>query len=97
MYALLKQDQELERMSHDLGQRIRRASPSEREKLTDELQTALNKHFDVRQERRELQIRRMEEELKRLRDSIGKRSEARDAIVKKRLNELTGAMGDLDF
>lgn len=97
MYALLKADHEMERKTLEISNQLRQLPRDQRVKLKEELTTLLNEHFDVRQKRRELQIKRMEEELKKLRDGITKRSESRKEIVGKRLNELTGDENDQDF
>ena len=97
MYALLKADSEMERKSLEISNQLRQLPRDQRVKLKEELTTLLNEHFDVRQKRRELQIKRMEEELKKLRDAVTKRSESRKEIVGKRLNELTGETNDQDF
>ncbi len=97
MYALLKSDIEMERKSLEISHQLRQLPRDQRVKLKEELTTLLNEHFDVRQKRRQLQIKRMEEELKKLRDAVTKRDESRKTIVDKRLNELTGDESDQDF
>jgi hypothetical protein len=90
MRELMSQDAELERQTFRLADQVHRARPEDREMLTAQLTELVNKHFDVRQKRRELQLKRMEEELKRLRDAIKERNDSRAAIVKDRLGELIG-------
>ena len=97
MYALLKSDFEMERKSLEISSQLRQLPRDQRVKLKEELTTLLNEHFDVRQKRRQLQIKRMEEEFKKLRDAVTKRDESRKEIVGKRLNELTGDESDQDF
>ena len=70
MHKLLVEDIRLEQASLDLARQFRAAKPADREKLRAALEVEVNKHFEVRQQRRELQLRRMEEELKRLREAI---------------------------
>ena len=86
----------LERRVGDPEQ-LRRAASDQREKLKTQLTDLVNKHFDVRQQRRELQLKRMEDELARLRDAIKQRNEVRESLVKERLLELTGDPRDLGF
>ena len=81
----------------DLAGQFRSAKPAEREKLRADLAVSVDKHFEVRQQRRELQLRRMEEELKRLRGAIELRHKGREQIVQKRLRELVGDPQDLVF
>jgi hypothetical protein len=97
MRDLLRQDMELDRQAHEMAMRVRNSRGDERSKLRAELGEVVNKHFDVRQKRRELQLKRMEEELKRLRDAIGERNESRSTIVGNRLQELLGESRNLEF
>lgn len=97
MYALLAEDMKLERETQELAQKYRDAKTEDREKLKTELGVKVNQHFDSRQKRRELQLTRLEEELKRLRDAIESRQQSRDEVIKKRLGELIGPVPDLEF
>jgi hypothetical protein len=97
MYALVVEDQKLERETQELAHAIRQAKAEDREKLKTELGVKVNQHFDCRQKRRELSLKRMEEELARLRDAIRARNETRDDVIKKRLAELVGPSADLEF
>jgi hypothetical protein len=97
MYALMKADGELGGQSYGLAEQVRKATGEQRAKLKQQLEDLLNKHFDVRQQRRQLQIKRMEDELKRLQEAVEKRSEARDALVRQRIAELLGEQADLGF
>jgi hypothetical protein len=97
MRELLKQDIDLDRQAHEMAMRVRNSRGDERGKHRAELGELVNKHFDVRQKRRELQLKRMEEELKRLRDAIGERNESRSTIVGNRLQELIGESRNLEF
>jgi hypothetical protein len=97
MYQLMVEDNRLDREALALARQVREAKSEEREKLRAELAVVVNKHFDVRQQRRELSLKRMEEELKRLKDAMESRAKGRDEIVQKRLTELVGADKDLEF
>jgi hypothetical protein len=97
MHQLLVSDDELDRQALDIAQQIRSAKPEDRAKLKTELAEVVGKHFEVRQQRRELQIKRMEEELKRLRDAITTRNDWRGEIISKRVAELTGEVNPLEF
>jgi len=55
------------------------------------------KHFEVRQQRRQLQLARFEKELQRMREEIERRNEKRAEIVGKRIAELVGERSDIDF
>ncbi len=69
----------------------------QREKLKPQITELVNKHFDVRQQRRSLELKRLEDELQRLRETIDRRSKARKEIVEKRVSELIGREDDLRF
>lgn len=60
----------------------------QRSKLKSKLSAALEKQFDLQQKRRELEVTRIENQLKKLRELMRKRSDARQAIVDKRLDQL---------
>jgi len=97
MYQLLVEDNRLDREASAVARRVREAKSTDREKLRADLAVVVNKHFDVRQQRRELSLKRMEEELRRLREAMESRAKGRDEIVQKRLTELVGADKDLEF
>lgn len=97
LFKLVTEDDQLERKSFELAEEIRRLAPAERTKRETELQTLLVQHFEVRQSRRALQIERMAEQIKTLRESLEKRTEARDAIIERRMRELLGKPQDLEF
>ena len=97
MHKLVAEDNRLDREAAVTARRVLQAKSPEREKLEAELAVLVNKHFDVRQQRRELALARMEEELKRLREAIEERSKGRDTIVAKRIAELVGSDDRLEF
>jgi septum formation topological specificity factor MinE len=93
MDALMKQDRELGSRSDELAAKYRRASQAEQEQLKKDIEETVNKHFDVRQQRRKLQLDRMQKELERLRAEIDHRTEQRGTLVKSRVQELLGDNG----
>jgi hypothetical protein len=93
MAEIMKQDRELGNHSDDLAAQYRRASQDEKDKLMKEVVATVNKHFEVRQQRRKLQLDRMQKELERLRGEIEHRNSQRDAFVKKRVQDLVGDGG----
>ena len=95
MYPLLKEDYDLERQTGEVAIQYRRAPREQRPAIKERLQELVNKHFDVRQQRHRLELKRLEEELQRLRDAIDRRNEARQALVGKRVSQLLGE--ELDF
>ncbi len=97
MFNLVKEEEELERQSRDLAQQFRKASGDERAKIKDLVEKTVNRHFDVRQQRRALELKRLEEELKRLHDSLDRREKARKDLVEKRVSDLLGQEDDSRF
>jgi len=97
MYKLLKKDSELERQTRELAIQYRRASGEQRAEIREQLKESVDKHFQVRQERRLLELKRLEAELKRLREAIERRDEARETLVGDRVLELLGEEDGLDF
>ncbi len=97
LYKLLREDENLERQTRELVMQYRRAPSEQREKLKPQITELVNKHFDVRQQRRSLELKRLEDELQRLRETIDRRSKARKEIVEKRVSELIGREDELRF
>jgi len=97
LYEAERQDMELERKTFELVGQFRQAPPDGREALKMAIQEAVAKHFEVRQKKRQLQLARMERDLRRMREEIERRDAAKDQIVGRRLKELIGEPGDLDF
>jgi len=91
MAKLEEADMDLDRQTHEKAEQFRRAQGTEdRDKLKAELNEIVDKHFQVRQERRELEIKRLETQLERLRASLKKRMEERQTLVKQRISNLLG-------
>jgi hypothetical protein len=66
----------------------RTESETQRGKIKGKLAEVLEKQFDLQQTRRDLEVARIEAQLKKLRDLMRKRSDARQTIVEKRLDQL---------
>lgn len=96
MYKLLKKDNDLERQTRELAIQYRRAPADQRDVLKKQLEELVEEHFGVRQQRRQLELKRLEQELDRLRTALQRRNEARQQIVKQRTGQLLGE-NDLDF
>jgi hypothetical protein len=60
----------------------------ERATIKKKLTEALEKQFDAQQKRREIEVARIEAQLKKLRDMIAKRTDKRQTIIDKRLDQL---------
>ena len=97
MYRLLKADADLDRKSRELAVAYRQAPDDQRDKIKELLEQVVNEHFEVRQQRRSLELKRLEDELKSLRDRMDRRAKARKEIVEKRVSTLLGIEDDLHF
>lgn len=96
MHKLMVEEIELDRRSHELAAQFRRVPAAEKEELKKQLAEVVSKQFRIRQERRMLELKRIEEEVKRLRESIERRNDAQDKIIERRVAELLG-LDDLQF
>jgi len=86
---VLSQEHGVDQETHPLLEALAKTeNDSERSKIKAKLTTALEKQFDLQQKRRELEVARIEAQLKKLRDLIKKRSDNRQSIVDKRLDQL---------
>jgi flagellar motility protein MotE (MotC chaperone) len=97
MFRLLRLDDDLDRQARDLAMSYRRAPEEGRAKIKATINDLVNKQFDARQQRRLLEVKRLEEDLKRLREAIDRRKESRDTLVKKRVAQLIGDDEELNF
>ncbi len=97
MHELLKQDHDLDQQTHDLARQYRDAPEKERTEIRKQLEEIVNTHFEARQKRRALELERLNKELERLKSAIEQRNTAREAIVGKRVADLVGESGELDF
>jgi hypothetical protein len=90
MYKLVKADMDLERQTRELAMQYRRAPSDQRAKLKEKIKEVVGKHFDARQERRTLELKRLEAELQRLRESVERRQKAREKLIDDRVSDLVG-------
>ncbi len=97
MYELEKSDADLERQTFEMSQRYRLSPRDQQEAVKKQISELVQKHFDVRQQRRQLQLKRLQEDLERLRAAMDRRNEIRAEIIERRVTELTGKTSDLDF
>ncbi len=81
----------LERESRQLAGKYREINdPEEKETIKADLKDLLSKLFDLRQEEREVEMKRLERKLERLQEDIVRRRENKELIVNRRLKEMTG-------
>ena len=63
-------------------------SDSDREKIKGQLTDLLEKQFDQRQKKHEDEIKQLEAQIKKLKDTVDKRHENRREIISARLNQI---------
>lgn len=97
MFKLLQEDNELDRRTRELGMQFRQAPPEQRERIERELHELVNKQFEVRQQRRMMELKRLEGELQRVREQTERRAKAREQIIQRRVSELLGREDDVGF
>jgi 2-oxoglutarate dehydrogenase complex dehydrogenase (E1) component-like enzyme len=97
MFKLLKQEDDLDRQTQELSMQYRRAPAAQRDGLKKQVEKVVGQQFEVRQERRQLELKRLEGELQRLREAIEKRTKSREQLVGKRVAELLGQDEDSGF
>lgn len=90
MFKLLEKEQQLDHQSRDLAQQYRRAPTDQQPAIKEKLAAAVTAHFEARQSRRLVELKRLEDELKRLRESIDRRNKAQHTIVNDRVSNLLG-------
>ena len=92
MFALAKADVDMENQTRQLVDQYHRAvGDADREQLRGKLAAVVENHFEVRQQRRVLEVKRLEAQLQRLRDSLRKRGEERQKIIEQHISQLLGA------
>jgi hypothetical protein len=97
MYRLLKEDNDLELRERELSFQYRQAPAAQRAAIGEEVKQLVAKHFDVRQQRRQLELKRLEAELKLLKEAIDARNTAREELTGRRVSQLLGKEEGLDF
>jgi hypothetical protein len=70
---------------------------ADRKQLAGELRQTLAKQFEVQRKRRELELSRIEERVRKLRDQIKKRDDARETIIDRRLDQLVNEVEGLGW
>ncbi len=98
MAKLLEQDSTLDKEARGLAEQCREETDKEkRAELKTRLTELTEKHFELRQERRQLQIAQLEAELEKVRATIDKRNDASELIIRRRVSRLLGEKDELDW
>jgi hypothetical protein len=86
---LFAEESSLARSADELVRQLAAAkSDPDRDKIKVKLGEVLEKQFDVRQQRHNMEIAALEAQLKRLQEMVQKRQDGRRDIVAKRLDQL---------
>jgi len=95
---LQSSDQYLESQTRRLAEEYAKAKDDEaRAKLKGELAKTIERHFDVRHEIRKREIDQLEARVKKLREHLAKRGEARQTIVQMRVGQFISAAEGLGW
>lgn len=88
---------ELDRQAREAaGNMQREQDPAKKAQIKASLQALVAEQFQVRQQRRAAEMKRLEDEVMKLREALEKREKSKDAIIARRIAELTGE-DDLGF
>lgn len=83
------EEQQLTHQASELARKLREAkSEVDKDKLRTLLTEALDHQFDLRQKRHKAEIENLEAQVKKLKDLVQKRQDARREIISKRLDQL---------
>ncbi|MGA2034370.1 MAG: hypothetical protein ABSG68_19165 [Thermoguttaceae bacterium] len=97
MYKLIKAENDLDHRTHEMARDFLQASKDQRPKLKAELKKVVTEQFETRQQRRALELKRLEDELKRLREAAERREKDRQQIIEKRVSELLPEEAEAGF
>ena len=81
---------EYEILTESLAIKYKKASGSEKETVKKDLKENLSNLFDVKEQRREAEVKMLEEEIKKLKLKIASRKKNKEIIVRRRVEELLG-------
>ena len=90
MQRLLEVDASLDRQSQELAEEYRHAPKDKQAEVKKKLEDVVAHQFEARQERRSLELKRLENEIKRIQTSIDKRNAIKKQIVDRRVLEVLG-------
>lgn len=99
-YKTMKKIHDLDKKCEKLSGKIRESKDKDKtgyDDLVAELKKALSELFDLREEQRKREIEEMEKRLEEMKKEIKIRSENKDKITEKRLNQLLGKRDKLEW
>ena len=85
-----KKEKELEIDAELLALKIKNAEGNTQQKLKSELVGVLNQLFDIKEKRKEAEIKQLEKRLQELKESIQARKQNKNEIVQRRIQEMLG-------
>ena len=95
MRELIKRNFELEHQARRLASEYEAAPEPRKDEIKQEVEKLVNEQFDVRQQRRHLELKRLEEQLQELREAVKQREESRKKLIDRRVSSLLGL--ELEF
>jgi Rad3-related DNA helicase len=96
-YERMVKIRQLEERSQVLGRNYREAGDADKAKIETELEQILSELFDLREENRQAEVKRLEERLQELKESLEVRRKNKEKIIERRLAQLTGKSRYLDW
>ena len=97
-YTKYKEIPELERKSFELARAYHEAvKATAKETVEKELQSTLNKLFELREEKKEDEVKRIEADLQKTKAKMAERKINKQTIVKRRIDQLLGKRDDLEW
>jgi len=90
MRRLLEQDAMFDHQSQELAEEYRHAPKDKLDEVKKKLEDVVSRQFDGRQERRSLELKQLEDQIKKIQASIDKRKAAKKQIVDRRVSEVLG-------
>ena len=98
MAKLLQVDQQMEAAAQMLVKSYRNAQDEDsREIVRVEIRKLTEKHFLLRQNRREMEISKLADQLERVREAVQKRTDRKQMIIDRRVSQLLGEQDELAF
>lgn len=88
-YELEVRQETLDEKTFSLAQAYRNAKDEkEKQSLKQQLESTVSEHFDVREQIKESELKRMESDLQRLKERLKQRKANKSEVVKQRVNQL---------
>ena len=97
-FEQIMKERQMENEIKELSLQCRKSQNNdEKEEIKKDIKTRLEKLFDLREAQRENEIKRMEQELNKLKEKMKTRKTNRDKIIERRQKELIGEEDDMGW